>query len=67
MGALGKQQAQQGLDTQSLSSFLGTEQQKAKESSPDLMGQLSSLLDKDRDGSPLDDILGMVGRLFRGR
>jgi hypothetical protein len=29
------------------------------------LGSLASMLDLDRDGNPLDDILGMAGRLMR--
>ncbi len=64
MGALGSQQQQQGLDPQGLSSFLGNQQQQAQQSQPDLMGSINTLLDANRDGSALDDILGMAGKLF---
>ena len=64
MGALGQQQQQQGLDTGGLSAFLGSQQQLDHQSNPDLMNVLDSLLDKDRDGSSLDDIVGMVGKLL---
>jgi hypothetical protein len=67
MGALGQQQQQQGFDTNGLSAFLGGQQQLAQQSNPDMMSMLNSLLDMDRDGSALDDILGMVGKLFGGR
>ncbi len=64
MGALGSQQQQQQLDPQGLSSFLGNQQQQAQQSQPDLMGSINTLLDANRDGSALDDILGMAGKLF---
>lgn len=69
MGALGQQQQQQGYDTNGLSDFLGGQQQLAQQSNPDMMSMLNNLLDVDRDGSILDDILGMLGKLFgrRGR
>jgi len=67
MGALGQQQQQQGFDTNALSSFLGGQQQVAKESNPDMMSMLNNLLDMDKDGSALDDILGIVGKLFGRR
>ena len=40
------------------------QQQIAQQSNPDMMSILNNLLDRDRDGSALDDILGMVGKLF---
>ncbi|MBE7551208.1 MAG: DUF937 domain-containing protein [Anaerolineales bacterium] len=67
MGALGKTQQEQGFDADGLSSFLGQQQQAAQQSDPGLMGLLGSLLDMDKDGSALDDILGLAGKLFSGR
>ena len=67
MGALGQQQQQQGFDTNGLSAFLGGQQQMAQQSNPDMMSMLNTLLDANRDGSALDDILGMVGKLFGKR
>jgi hypothetical protein len=67
MGMLGQQQQQQGLDTNGLSALLGTQQQMAQNSNPDMMSVVSSLLDTNRDGSALDEVLGMVGKLFGGR
>ena len=67
MGALGQQQQQQGLDPNSLSAFLGGQQQMAQQSNPDMMSMLNTLLDTNKSGSALDEILGMVGKLFGGR
>jgi len=67
MGALGQQQQQEGFDTNGLSAFLGGQQQIAQQSNPDMMSMLNNLLDMDRDGSALDDILGMAGKLFGRR
>jgi hypothetical protein len=67
MGALGKTQQEQGFDANDLSSFLGQQQQAAQQSDPDLMGLLGSMLDMDKDGSALDDILGLAGKFFSGR
>lgn len=67
MGALGRQRKQQNLDTNNLSSFLGSQTQKVQESNPDMMSSLNSLLDMDQDGSSLDDILGMASKLFGGK
>jgi len=67
MGALGQHQQQQGFDANGLAAFLGNKQQMAQESNSEMMSMLNSLLDRDRDGSALDDIMGMVGKLFGGR
>lgn len=66
MGLLGRQQQQQGLDPDHLSSFLGGQQQMAQQTNPDLMGTLNTLLDLDRDGSALDDVVGLMGKLLGG-
>jgi len=66
MGLLGKTAQKKSLDTDGLSTFLGGQQKKAQKSNP-MMGALNSLLDADGDGSALDDILGMAGKLFGKR
>jgi hypothetical protein len=40
--------------------------QSTQDSNPDMMSVLNSLLDVNRDGSALDDVMGMVGKLFGG-
>lgn len=66
MGALGRTQRQQGLDSGSLAGLLGQESQQAASSSP-VLGTLSQLLDANRDGSVIDDVAGMLGGLLGGR
>lgn len=64
MAALGKTQQQQGLDATGLSAFLGDQDQQAKASSPDVMGMLGNLLDSNKDGSVVDDVSRIAGKLF---
>lgn len=64
MGAVGKEQQQQGFDTTGLSDFLGGQQQIAKDANPDLMSMISGFLDMNHDGSIWDDILRIIGKLF---
>lgn len=64
MGALGKTQQEQGLDANSLSEFLGHQQQQAQASAPDMMGMLGSLLDSNKDGSVMDDVGRIAGKFF---
>lgn len=67
MGALGKANQQQGgMDTSSLAGLLGGAHQEMSSGSP-ILGMLGGLLDQDKDGSALDDILGMAGRMLGGR
>ncbi len=63
MGALGKAQREKGLDTGGLAGMLGSEQQRAADAAPGVMGMLTSFLDRDHDGSVMDDIGGMLGKL----
>ncbi|MBN2572003.1 MAG: DUF937 domain-containing protein [Ignavibacteriales bacterium] len=65
LGMIGKKQKQEGLDTNNLSSFLGGQKEETKKSNPGIMGIVDGLLDQNRDGSSLDDIIGMVGKLFQ--
>ena len=64
MGALGKTQQQEGLDANGLSEYLDSQHQQAQASAPDVMGMLGSLLDSNKDGSVLDDVGRIAGRLF---
>ena len=67
MGMLGKQRQQNGLDPNGLSTFLGGQQQAAQQSNPDIMGVVNNRLDSNKDGSAMDEVLGMVGKLFGGK
>ena len=65
MGALGQQQQQQGLDTDGLADFLGGQQQSIDAANPMISGSQTTFLDKDKDGSFLDDLFQMVLNFFR--
>ena len=65
MGALGQQQQQQGLDTDGLADFLGGQQQSIDAANPMISGILTTFLDKDKDGSFLDDLFQMILNFFR--
>jgi hypothetical protein len=67
MGALGRTRAQQGLDSQGLARVLGQEQQELGARAPGLLGAVGRLLDRNHDGSALDDVSGMLGGLFGRR
>jgi hypothetical protein len=65
MGALGRSARERGLDPGGLASMLGGEREHAAQRAPGgLMGMLSGLLDKNHDGSVVDDIGGMLGSRF---
>lgn len=67
MGALGRVQQQHGLDAEGLSDRLRQEEQKAQQAAPDWMNLATRLLDRNQDGSILDDVGGIVGKLFEKR
>ena len=64
MGAIGRQTASQGLDAGGLAGMLKGAAQGANKSSPDLMGSLLGMLDTNKDGNVVDDVAGMLGKLF---
>lgn len=67
MGALGKQHNEDGFDASTLTQFLGGQQQMAQQSNPDMMSMLNNLLDMDKDGSAVNDVVGILGKLFGRR
>lgn len=64
MGALGRAKRDRGLDAGGLSTLLAGEQEHLKQSAPGVMGALSRFLDRDNDGSVMDDVGGMLGKAF---
>ncbi len=67
LGALGRTQRQNGLDSSGLAGLLQGEKQQMEQKSPDLMGLATRLLDKDGDGSIVGEVTGMLGKMFGGR
>ncbi|HET6797607.1 MAG TPA: DUF937 domain-containing protein [Gemmatimonadales bacterium] len=67
MGALGRARAQQGLDPQGLARVLGQEREELGARAPGVLGAVGRLLDRNHDGSALDDVSGMLGGLFGRR
>jgi hypothetical protein len=64
MGVLGQQKQQQGFDASGLASLLGGSVQ--SQSGNPLMQMATKFLDKDGDGSMMDDVMGMVGSKLLG-
>ena len=67
LGALGRARAQQGLDPQGLARVLGQEREELGSRAPGVLGAVGRLLDRNHDGSALDDVSGMLGGLFGRR
>ncbi len=67
MGFLGKKQQQQGLDADGLSSLLQGQQQQMQSSGNPMMDMISGFLDKDKDGSAMDDLATMASNYMQKR
>jgi hypothetical protein len=71
LAVLGKAKNAQGLDPGGLTDLLGREHEHAQAQQPGLMGMLGSLLDKNHDGSMMDEAMqmgtGLLGSLFGGQ
>ena len=64
MGALGRAKQKRGLDAGGLSNLLAGERENLNQSAPGVMGMLGRFLDRDGDGSVIDDVSGMLGKTF---
>jgi len=67
MGMIGRKMQTQNVNAGDLSGLLGGEAQRAEERQPGLMGNLSRILDRNADGSVLDDLQNLAGGLFGKR
>jgi hypothetical protein len=65
MGALGRAKQERGLDPGGLSTLLAGEQENLNQSAPGVMGALGRFLDRNDDGSVVDDVAGMIGKAFK--
>ena len=63
LGALGRAQRQKKLDSGGISDILGNERRRVEQTQPGNRGLLD-MLDRDGDGSIMDDIAGMAGGYF---
>jgi hypothetical protein len=65
MGAVGKTQQQNSLDSAELAGYLEQQQQQGQATAPGAMGMLSSMLDSNQDGSVTDDLARIAGGFFK--
>ncbi|MEZ4415286.1 MAG: DUF937 domain-containing protein [Gemmatimonadota bacterium] len=65
MGALGRARKERQLDTGGLSDLLRGEEKVMRQKAPEI-GLMGSLLDKDGDGSIVDDVVGRIGKGLLG-
>jgi hypothetical protein len=66
MGMLGKTKQQNGLGVGDLASLLMNTRNNQANQNP-MMSMVTKLLDKDGDGSMIDDVAGMLGGFFKKR
>ena len=64
MGALGRQTQQSGMDADGLTDFLQGQARSAQQAQPDVLGSVLGMLDTNKDGSIIDDVGGILGKLF---
>jgi hypothetical protein len=64
MSYLGKQKQQQGLDAGGLASILAGQQQQIQNSGNPMLNMVTSFIDKDHDGSAMDDLASMAMNYF---
>lgn len=67
LGALGRAQRQKKLDPGGISDVLGNERRRVEQAQPGNRGLLDVLLDRDGDGSIMDDLAGMAGGVLGNR
>jgi hypothetical protein len=66
MGYYGRQQSNGNLDAGGIGAMLGQQQQQIQQQQPGTAGMLSSILDRNHDGSSMDDLMSLAGQ-FLGR
>lgn len=67
MGFLGRKKQEQNLDANGLQNMLGQQQQTMQASGNPMMDMVSGYLDKDKDGSSMDDLASMAMSYFQKR
>lgn len=65
MGFLGKKKQEQNLDAGGLQNMLGEQQQTMQSSGNPMMDMVSGMLDRDKDGSSMDDLASMAMGYFQ--
>lgn len=64
MGALGSAKRSGGLDAGGLAAMLGQEKAAISSQGGGALGSLMQLIDRDKDGSVVDDLTGMLGKVM---
>lgn len=64
MGALGSAKRSNGLDAGGVAAMLGQEKSAISGLGGGALGSLMQLIDRDKDGSVVDDLTGMLGKMM---
>lgn len=67
MGAIGRSRQSSGVGTSDLGGLLAGAAQSMGGGNSGLMGMLGGMLDRNNDGSAVDDVVGMIGGMLSGR
>lgn len=67
LGMLAKRQREQGLSPKDLSNILEQDRAQQSATNPDMMDLVSKYLDTNKDGSVMDDLQSLAGKLFGKR
>ncbi|MBP6823530.1 MAG: DUF937 domain-containing protein [Acidobacteria bacterium] len=67
MGAIGRSRQSSGVGTSDLGGLLAGAAQSMGGGNSGLMGMLGGMLDRNHDGSAVDDVVGMIGGMLSGR
>jgi len=64
---LGKKKQEQNLDASGLQNMLGEQRQTMQSSGSSMMDMVSGVLDRDGDGSSMDDLASLAANYFQKR
>lgn len=67
IGYFGRQQSQQDLNNDGIADMLQQQGQQVQQQQPGLAGMLGGILDKNHDGSSMDDLMGLAGQFLNRR
>lgn len=67
MGAIGRSRQSSGVGASDLGGLLAGAAQSMGGGNSGLMGMLGGMLDRNNDGSAVDDVVGMIGGMLSGR
>ncbi len=67
LGMLAKQQREQGMSSKDLSKMLQQDRQQESAANPDMMDLVNKYLDANKDGSVMDELQSLAGKLFGKR